>query len=34
MFGSLYEDDYDDGVENNDVPFANANKSYKYRPDN
>ena len=35
MFGPLYDDDgFDDGVDNYDLPFANANRHYKYRPDN
>lgn len=34
MFGSLYDEEPDDGVTGYDMPFANANKGYRYRPDN
>jgi ubiquitin C-terminal hydrolase len=33
MFGSLYDDEPDDGI-NDDLPFASATRSYRYRPDN
>ena len=34
MFGSLYDDEPDDGLKIGDLPFASASKSYRYRPDN
>lgn len=34
MFGSLYDDEPDDGIDDTEMPFASASRSYKYRPDN
>lgn len=33
MFGSLYDDEPDDGV-SGELPFSSATRSYRYRPDN